>query len=218
MKPTAKREHPIAEEPIVAKDTLKKEPPVNDSKKDEQTSEPLKTVERKTEPSQSSANKNASSKPVEKEIITEVAKPVKAESEVDERKDEGSKPLSEKVESSKLSDKDDLPKEGQPEQIASNAAKKPEPSPKKASDAMFEAFMNPGSQKVDAPQANGNNTENDKMNGSSTTDEAEKTSVKPATNDNLDGSGSPTLLANSDAPKDLETAAAPQVVEEQEEW
>lgn len=207
VKPTAKREHPIAEESIVAKSTAKKEPTVNDSKKEEQTSEHSKTFEKKTEPSQLSANKIESSKPVEKEIIAEVAEPKKAEPEADEHKDEGSKPVGEKEEPSKSSDKDDLPKEGQQEHIASNAAKKPEPSPKKASDAVFEAFMNPGSEKVDAPQANGNHTKDDKTNGSSTTAEAD-----------LDGSRSPTLLAHSDAPKVLEAAAAPEKAEEQEEW
>lgn len=218
VKPTAKREHPIAKESIVPKHAVKKEPTVNESKKEEQTSEPLKTFEKKTEPSQLSANKIESSKSVEKEIIAEAAEPKKAEPKADEHKDEGLKSVVEKEEPSKLSDKDDLSKEGQQEQIASNAAKKPEPSPKKASDAMFKAFMNPGSEKVDTPQANGNHTNDDKMNGSSTTAEAEKASAQPATNDDLDGSQSPTLLPNSDAPKGSETAAAPEKAEEQEEW
>lgn len=212
VKPTAKRENPIAEEPILAKKNAeKKEPTIKDSKKEEQTSELSNNVEKKTEPSRVGENKTEPSKPVEKQKVAVVSQPKETVPEV---KDEGSRSLGKQEEPSKSSDKLDLPKEVQQEQGASKTVEKPEPSPKKASDAMFEAFMNPESEKVDSTQTNGNHTQDDKTNGSSITAE---NSVQSTTNDDLDGHQSPTLLASSDTSKG-QAPTLPQNAEEQEEW
>lgn len=216
VKPTAKREHPIAEEPIVAKKNAeKKEPSIKDPKKEELTSRPSNTAEKKTEPSRLSENKTEPSKPVEKEIVAKISEPKEAVAEANELKHKGSQSLGQEEEPSKSSDKVDLPKEVQQEQIASNTAKQPEPSPKKASDAMFEAFMNPETEKVDSTQTNGNHVRDDKIKDSSITAE---TSVQPTSNDDLDGHQSPALLASSDVGKDSQMAPPPQNSEEQEEW
>lgn len=57
-------------------------------------------------------------------------------------------------------------------------------SPEKASDAMFAAFMNPGTQNTEAPQTNGNHAEGESGKGSEALDEikSEQTDKEPSIN------------------------------------
>ncbi|KAJ4424362.1 hypothetical protein N0V82_000881 [Gnomoniopsis sp. IMI 355080] len=207
VKHTAKRGGPVAEQPVPAKKAEKQEPVVNISKKEDHIQEHVTASEKKADVPKPTETKVEPSKPVEQENTPKVAKPEQEAPKADGVKDDASKSLGQKEQLSKPVEKEESPKGNQVEQDVSNTIEKPEPTPKKASDAMFEAFMNPGPEKADVPLANGNYTEENKMNGSSDSEEVAKASIQPSN-----------PSASSNVSNGLPTAVAGQNEEEQEEW
>lgn len=175
-KQTVKKGGHIAEEPITVKKAEKQQPVTSLSKKEDRTTQPPKTSENKADPPKQAETKVGVSKPEEKDKIFEVA-----ETKKEMPKDAAVKANNQTEELSKADEKHNSPEKVQVEQDVSKAVEKPEPTPKKASDAIFEAFMNPGSEKVISPQANGNHTEEGKTDGVSATVEADKASIQPRT-------------------------------------
>lgn len=230
---------PAEKENIAKVAEAKKEAP----KANDQTETISKASTKEDNASKSLGRKDKPSKSSEKEEFSE--------------KSDYSKPTTpdERDESSKISDKtsettsglqasseskNDISKTTEDESFGSDSSEKPEPTlkssknatdDKKSSDAMLEAFMNPGSEKTDISQANGNHRDEDKTNGSLGKSEADKSSIQPKSNNNLAGGPqqpSHSTSSNSLAGLEAEQLAsgtvgtAPQAskkeVEEVEEW